>query len=554
MSEHNKSMDLDDVSGDQPLQVVPVTEIKATLDGIKTDHAALIRQIQDDKAATQLELEKRGDDMDKYIKAVDDLSTRMDSLNKSVQSNAFAGTFGQSAGELKDALDSFRAGFHQFNGDKDAAEVLPGTAPSLKHLVEGVFQDADDDGVASFHAPRHVAIRRLQKAADRAYQVDAALRSTMDPGTLQEYLRAGGVKSLKTWKRFEAMAETFSKAAGDLIDTSTEVTNWVPTQYSANLYELVRLALPELTLFPEVAMSAPTVVLPLNMNDKEAMLIGEVTSATNADPYADTDFLNPSAISSNKITLEAVKLRSRFWVSEEASEDTIVMLLPFLNREHPRAIGEAIADAIINGQPTNLDTGGTHFGKTNPLVVAGTDARDAWDGIRRFAAQYATTPAVRADNSNGKPTVTGFRALRAAMKEYGTMPQDLAMLLSTVGYIKLLDDSNVLTVDKFGPQATVRTGSLAQVDGVDVMVSRRIATNMNASGIIDGTTTNRTQAFLVHTGAAILGNRRRITLAEQRHVSSDTRELVAFWRGDFQPVYPVASVPAFCEMYNVAAA
>jgi len=58
---------------------------------------------------------------------------------------------------------------------------------------------------------------------------------------------------------------------------------------------------------------------------------------------------------------------------------------------------------------------------------------------------------------NGKPTVVGLRGLRAAMGEYGVSPSDLAYIFGIFGYVKLLDDTNVLTIDKIGPNATIRS-------------------------------------------------------------------------------------------------
>lgn len=536
------------------MEVIPAGEVKEAMHRIKSDVSELKDQMAADKEATGLELEKRADDMEKYAKSIEDLTVKMDKVVEAQQQNAFVGTFGQTSGELKDALQSFSAGYSEFTGESAAAKVAPGSKPSIKNLVEGVFTksslDPDSDEV-NFHAPRHVAIRRLQKAADTLYSVDACMRAQMSESDRREYDAKGGMRTLEAYRSFKAQVDVFVKAAGDLIDTTTEAVNWVPTQYSANLYEQIKIGLPELSLFPEISMAAPTLVLPLDMNDDEAHRVTEVTSITNADPYADTTL---NTISSNKVTFEAEKLRSRYWIAQEAVEDAIIAMMPLLNRKLNRNMGEALADAIINGQPTNLDTGGTHFGKANPLGAGGTDARDCWDGLRRFAAQYTGTPAVRVDNSNAKATVVAMRGLRAAMGELGVVPGDVAYIFGLFGYMKLLDDDDVMTVDKFGPNATVRTGSMAQVDGVDVIVSRRVAQNMNASGIIDGSTTNRTHALAVNTMAALLANRRRITLDQQKHIASDSTEIVAFWRGDFQPLYPVASVPAVGELYNVASA
>jgi len=537
------------------VKVIKADEVKADIDGIKADMAELKSQMDSDRESTGLKADERHDDFVKYTEVVDSIAKRMDDHSAKVDKLALEASFGTGDGELKDALDTFRAGFDEFDGDNEAREREIGAKPSIKHLVEGVFtklSDDPDDEMRQFHAPRHIKIRRLQKAADDVYIVDAMMRAQMDDQQKHEYERAGGMRSLKTFRRFEAISGDFVKATSELIDTATEVANWLPTQYSANLYEQVKIGLPLLNLFPEVAMTAQTMELPLDLNDHEAMRVTETTDS-NDPPYTDGDHMNPSALASNKITASAEKLRARYWISREAEEDTIVAMLPLLNKKMRRGMGEAIEDAIINGQITgNIDTAGTHFSKSNP--PASSDARDCWDGLRYHFQQYAGSPATRASGGNVAATVTAMRALRAAMGEYGVDPAMVVQIFSPFGYVTLLDDDDLMTVDKFGPQATVRTGTLAQADGMDVLVSRRIPENANASGIIDNVTTNRTLALLAYTEGALLFNRRRITMATQDHIAQDSRELVAFWRGDFQPVYPAASVPWGGELYNIAAA
>jgi len=533
------------------LEVIPAGEIKEAFTGLQTDIVELQKQMAENKDATGLELEKRSDDLAKALDAVEDFSKRIEDIDRKTQQNAFSASFGSSAGELKGALDSFQGGFKSFDGDNEAIEHSVGSKPQIKHLVEGVFSTAGDSE-GQFYAPRHESILRLQKAADDVYTVDACIRAGMDTNDLQEYNRRGGARSLGVFKSFKRVAENFQKAAGDLIDTSTEVANWLPTQFSANLYEQVKIGLPLVNMFQEIPMGAATVELPLDMNDNEATRVTEVTTITGGDPWSDTTFVNPSAFTSSKITLVAEKLRSRYWLSNEASEDAVVAMLPLLNRKHRRNMGEALEDAILNGQVGGLDTGGTHFGKANPS--AATDARDCWDGLRKFVSVNTSVPATDGDMGNVKPTVTAIRGLRAALGEYGTDPNSLAYIFGIYGYIKLLDDASVLTVDKLGPAATIRTGVLGQVDGCDVVVSRRMPQNANAAGIIDGVTTNRTLAVVVNTNACILGNRRRNTPAQQRHEAMDATEVVAFWRGDFQPVYPQITTPFVGTLYNIASA
>jgi hypothetical protein len=536
------------------MEVIPATEVKAAMASLQADHLELKRQMDADKEATGLKIEEREGDLIKAVDAVEDFSKRLEDIDRKVQQSAFDHSFGETGSELKAALQSFQGGFLEFAGDEPAVEMPAGTKPSLKHLIEGVFIPSGNVET-SFHAPRHVAIKALQDAADDVYAVDACMRSQMDPNQLHDYNRRGGLKTLKTFKRFEVVANNFKGAVTDLIDTATEVVNWIPTQYSSQLYEQIKIALPLLNMFQEVNMTAPTMVLPLDMNDHEAMRVTDTTTlgaAGAGGPWHDSDFTNPSVLSSGKITFEAEKLRTRYWVSMEATEDAVIRMLPFLNRKHRRNMGEALEDAILNGQVSGLDTAGTHFGKANPS--AATDARDCWNGLRYFASVYTGSPATRVDGSNGDATVVKLRGLRAAMGEYGVNPRDLAYILGPYGYVSLLDDTPVHTLEVFGPQATVKTGVLAMVDGCDVVVSRRMPENANASGIIDNVTTNRTMALAVHKEGALVGNRRRITLGSQPWISSETVELVAFWRGDFQPVYNSITVPFLGELYNVKAA
>jgi HK97 family phage major capsid protein len=534
---------------DPVLNVIPETEIKGLFEGLKSDVATLRGQMETDRQTTGLAIEKRADDLQKALDAVSDFSSRMDELVRKVDQNSFARSFGQSNGELKDALETYQAGFKAFDGEDGAKEFDAGCRPSLKNIVEGVFQAGDDEAASRFHAPRHAAILRVQKAADDAYAIDAMLRAQMDPNELAAYNARGGIKSTKTWKRYEQIAGTFQKAAGDLIDRTTEVANWIPTQYSANLYERVKIGLPLLGLFQEIAMSAGTMELPLDMNDHEAGRVTEITSNANANPYSDAVFQNSGAIAT-KATLVAEKLRSRYWVSMDATEDALIAILPLLNAKHSRNIGEAIEDMIVNGHTAGLDTGGTHFGKTNPPAT--TDARYCADGLRKLALAFTPTPSNRADMGNVKATVIAIRGIRAAMGEYGMDVSRLAYLFGMFGFVKLLDDSNVLTIEKFGSMATIHTGTMAMVDGCSVMVSRRIPQNANATGVIDGVTTNRTLAIAVNKDAFVLGNRRRITLGQTQHGSSDTVELFAFWRGDFQPIVPTATIAGVGVLYNVA--
>ena len=93
------------------MEVISADEIKADFDALKNDHAELKRQMDSDKEATGLAIEERAGDLQKALDSVEDFSKRLEDINKKVDQNAYVASFGQDGGELKDALQSFQAGF-----------------------------------------------------------------------------------------------------------------------------------------------------------------------------------------------------------------------------------------------------------------------------------------------------------------------------------------------------------------------------------------------------------------------------------------------------------
>src|SRR5206468_1814255 len=170
-------------------------------------------------------------------------------------------------------------------------------------------------------------------------------------------------------------------------------------------------------------------------------------------------------------------------------------------------------NVTINGDSAAaLDTGGGGY-VTN-------DQRRAWDGYRKVLQTLASK------KTAGTATaldIADIRSVRAAMGKYGINPSDFVILCGPVGYVKLLglkDGSNpspVLTLEKYGPQATVITGELARVDGIPIIVTEFIgpnsstvsgSENLNAQGTYDGVTSTYTEILFVRPSSFVYGDRR----------------------------------------------
>ena len=74
-------------------------------------------------------------------------------------------------------------------------------------------------------------------------------------------------------------------------------------------------------------------------------------------------------------------------------------------------------------------------------------------------------------------------------------PADLVLFLSQAAYYGLLTDSDVTTVDKYGENATIRSGELGKLWGIPLIVS----------DAFEATATTKAQGILVNPSNYLVG-------------------------------------------------
>ena len=523
---------------DDKIRVVPLEEHNKAFKDISNDLLSLREQVKTEKETTDLELSERKDDLIKHTEDLDDIVKRLEVAEADVKLAKRNASFETGDKAFRGELQKAAAGFREPMGtDDEFRERDPGTKLSIKNLIEGVYLKSGE-----YWEPKHERIKELQDMSDSCLLLDALMRQGVERDA---YAARGGIRSLDMYKDLRAKAEIITKADGDLMDT-TDTSDWVPTHFTSQIWGLVKIALPETALFREVTMPGKSLDLNVDLTDTEAMLIAETTTLSGADPFAGTTSFQ--TLTDAKATLTAKKLRARVLASNELEEDAIVALLPLIRQSLVRMIGEGLADCICNGNAADdLESGGTHFGKANEPMAA-TDSRQMFDGLREWSSEISTT---EVSMGGAAPTLAGLRSVRLTLGEYGVNPSDLAYVASTGAYIQLLSETAVQTVDKWGPSATARTGTLAMIDGSDMLVSRRMPLTENAAGIMDGVTENLTSISIVNTLGAILGNRRRITVGSTVWGPTDTVDLYAFWRGDVADLFG-SSYTWIGRLYNIS--
>ena len=299
------------------------------------------------------------------------------------------------------------------------------------------------------------------------------------------------------------------------LDTS-DTSSFVPTQFSARLLDDVRLQLRVAAEFGRLSLPRSPFTNPVRGTRVTAYLVGESTSDSSTKiPTSDPP--------SKSTTWTAIKFAVRNLFSDELAEDSIVPVMSWVRSELVQAMADAEEDAVING-----DTSATH---QHSDVTSATDRRKAFNGLLKLSGGSSGAAAVDISSLS----ISTLRDIRKAMGRFGVDSSKLVYNMSMSAYIKALSLTEVETVDKFGPKATIIAGELAKVDGTAIVISEFIRNDLNTSGVYDGTTTTDTEIFLFGDFGAAKAETARDIETQQTVVVTSKRE-------DYQRIHtPAAS-------------
>jgi HK97 family phage major capsid protein len=434
------------------------------------------------------ELEKKAADLEDRIAKVEEIKKSIEQEKSNVISK---GSY-MSAGTRHDS-DEQRA--LRYFGCSDAKQLLnvntcdqkfSGVPTELKYLVMDLKKSVD---VARFTAQvfHGAPVDRDTTAANVKNLLDTYYGKTM------------------LAPRLKAFGSTVS-GAGD---------EWVPTAVSSSYIEEYELERRVVGMLRQIQMPSDPFDLPVQNSVTIARIQGENASISEAN------------FGTGKITLDAVKLSEFMILPEELNEDSAPAIFELARSEVVEAQGRAIETAVING-----DTTGTHMDSD---VAAASDARKAWKGLRKLALANSANGST-VDFSAAALSIGKCRSMRTAMGKFGVNVRELSWVVSSKVYQQMVGLAEVTTVDKFGPMATILGGALAALDGIPIYITEFLRDDLNASGVYDGVTVDKSGIMLVNTRRFYLGQRRPIRVkAVMDPTPPNDRWLLASWsRHDFK--------------------
>ena len=376
-------------------------------------------------------------------------------------------------------------------------------------------------------------LKAFQKAADNAYIVHALLscKGPVDP------------RGLDVTRRLRAAMQIpqIKADAVDVADIGTPGDGWYPVGFSASLNEDVRLARRVAALHDRVQMPSDPFKLPIEGDDANVYVVAERTGSEDYVTAANL-IKATTPVNMTNLTLQTKKVGSRLVTSAEADEASIIALLPYFRRKIVNAMRDAEEDATING---DTDVGTTAASDLDMQSAASDHHRSGWNGYRELIADNSL-PAI---DANLTLDLSDLRTVRANMGKYAVTTGDVVWVTGAVGYNKIVALPETTTVDKYGPRATVITGEVARIDGIPIVLSEFVREDLNASGVHDASTTDRTQIFLVNRSQFLYGDFRAMSLNSRYVPDTDQNVIVVLQRLIFSAWRPTKTTVG--HVYNI---
>ena len=296
----------------------------------------------------------------------------------------------------------------------------------------------------------------------------------------------------------------------------------VGQQYVQDLWQAAKNDDAIVSAIRQIPMTFPTTFLPIDGDIPEMHFVGESTTQNESN-------LTTSKVASNRRQLDAKKFTIQAIWSAELDEDSIIAFVPFLREQLNRSATQHLGSAIYNG---DTETGGSGNVNKDDGAPAATKHYLAFDGVRHYFLVQSSGQGK--DMAGTLDTAEIWKArgrlngadddIDAALKtvNWGKNPRELLLVCDYDTFMNLHDQDEVITVDKYGPQATAVTGELGSFHGIPV-VSPSYASKTEADGKASDTEGNNSkgQITIFNPKAWTLGVRRDVQMFADRIQRTD---------------------------------
>lgn len=415
--------------------------------------------------------------------------------------------------------------------------------------------------------------------ADKAWAGDWVKYDKANAAIAVARLKAAGAPGM------DMVGEAVEKALNT--QTTGSGLEWLPTILSNDLVTTIFASLRLANLFPRYTMASKSLYLPTQYGNTRAFVMDENINDTGRGQNTPfwQNFATPSGISTGQIHFLARKLAVMTFFSDEIEQDSFLPVLDIIQNNIVQfGMGMSLEDMLLNGtyglSTTDLrkymDNGAANAGDRLWSEGDGPyDARAFMDGLRFMFYKQGTAPIDGSVTDSWREE--GLDIMRNARKDLGKWgatgdeQSNLVWIAGLATHVELLKIKEVLTMDKFGPNATILSGQIGSIDGIPIILSQFVPTNLNnlgtfsngtattytsdngayLSGLTSDTSSNKTAMYLLNRRVFAWGDRQAVRVESERQILSGQRYVIATWRGDGKRIYP-NSEPLISMVRNMA--
>jgi hypothetical protein len=275
--------------------------------------------------------------------------------------------------------------------------------------------------------------------------------------------------------------------------------------------------------------------------------IPKITGGITMYGKADTDQkATETRHTTDKVTLTMKTVIGNAPIEKKLIAYAVDTLMPSLEEDIRDAVAEMEEDMFINGDTTTGagNINGQYHATNFPDGYVSRDPRLEFDGLRHFAIAGGAVV-----NASGLAlTQTHIRQAFAQLGRYGIRKGDIIIAMSLSVSTTVLGWTELLTVDKYGPSATILTGEIGKVFGATVVATDLLSDTLDADAVArtqaGGTTGNRSVVLVFNKTSPIIGNpampERKFRILLDEEIRDDEIALV-----------PIEDI-AFANKYNEA--
>jgi len=245
-----------------------------------------------------------------------------------------------------------------------------------------------------------------------------------------------------------------------------------------------------------------------------------------------------TTLTTGTVRLTARKLMAQIKASEEVFEDSSQSMDTIIRNHFAKGFGECEEETCIVGDRSHTATAASEAAASEANWYT-KDHRLAWNGLLTLGGDIVGTLSVgnraanRVDAGGADMSTSILRQLMYNLGKYARVMSDIIVFMNPWSANQLLDDTKLVTVDKYGPNATILRGEFGKLYGKLSVINSDWCTDQYAVG--------------THKSNAIMGDRRLIKIKTDELISYDARQFVISERADMA----VEHQDAICQIFDL---